>query len=199
MPGVGEAQFDSNEADVYESYNRRREREVRGVLEKIQPDLITLDANFLGRIGEAKKENFTEKAKPFYQMSRLDRLRTNGQAEEADEDEARSEDGSADGTAADDGQKRSQGALKREKAKHKMRGKGKSMKRFLKKKRKNVIDPATVRGSAAYHPLPSADLLATLQLAVKEKLAKEKAKREQAGKIQRGEVKVETGALSRFT
>lgn len=146
VPGAGEAQFDSNEADVFESYNRRREREVRGVLEKIQPDLITLDANFLGRIGEAKKENYSEKAKPFYQMSRLDRLRTNGQADEADEIEARSDDGSADEAAAgaDGPAKRGQGAIKREKEKHKMRGKGKSMKRFLKKKRKNVIDPTTV-------------------------------------------------------
>jgi hypothetical protein len=41
--------FDSNEADVYESHNRRREREVRGVLEKIRPELITMDTEFLAR------------------------------------------------------------------------------------------------------------------------------------------------------
>ena len=39
-------------------------------------------------------------------------------------------------------------APKEKKEKMKMRGKGKSLKRYLRKKRKNVIDPSTVSGLA---------------------------------------------------
>jgi len=182
VPGSGEAQFDSNEADVYESHNRRREREVRGVLEKIQPDLITLDADFLGRVADPKSQVHSDKAVPFYKMSRIERLRVTGQADENDDGAPASDEEMEDG--ADGAPKRSKGAirrekLKQEKEKHKMRGKSKSMKRYLRKKRKNVIDPAMV--------------------AVKDKLAREKVKQEHEAKIQRGEVTVETGALSRFT
>lgn len=36
VPGAGEPNFDSGEADMYESAKRRREREVRNVLEKVR-------------------------------------------------------------------------------------------------------------------------------------------------------------------
>lgn len=148
VPGAGEAQFDSNEADVFESHNRRREREVRGVLEKIQPDLITMDADFLGKMGEAKKEVYSEKEKAYYQMSRLERLAVDGKADEegagvmsSDDDEAA--DGGDDASGTGNEVRRSQGAKQREKKKQ--RGKGKSLNRYLRKKRKNVVDPAMVR------------------------------------------------------
>lgn len=44
----------------------------------------------------------------------------------------------------DDGSKEEKAKLREEKQKKKMRGKNKSMKRYLRKQRKNVIDPATV-------------------------------------------------------
>lgn len=206
VPGSGEAQFDSNEADVYESHNRRREREVRGVLEKIQPDLITLDADFLGRVGEVKKEVYSDAAVPFYKMPRIDRLRASGQADEGDDGIAPSDDEEMSGAEGAVGApKRSQGAIRRErvkqeKEKQKMRGKGKTMKRYMRKKRKNVIDPAMVSvcGRTGYCALLT-DIRAFTQVAIKEKLAKDAAHRDHERKVATGEIKVETGALSRFT
>lgn len=145
---------------MYESYGRRREREVRGVMEKIQPDLITMDTNaFLGRVGDGGAAhrpvhgpNIREV--PFYKKTRAERLEVLGKAHTEGAGVANDEDESADDSAsgADEAGKPSklgQGAKRREKIrqekeKHKMRGKSKSSKRFLRKKRKNVIDPTTV-------------------------------------------------------
>ena len=81
VPGSGEANFDSNEADVYETYTRRRERDVRNVLEKIRPELITMDTNLLGTVAEAKgPETFAEReARSFRQLGRMERLRKEGE------------------------------------------------------------------------------------------------------------------------
>lgn len=176
VPGAGEAQFDSNEADVFESYNRRREREVRGVLEKIQPDLITLDADFLGRLGEAPKAVYSDKETPYYQKPRLERLVVDGKQDEEGIGGLPSDEEENDDEAASGGVKRSQGSKQRER--QKQRGKGKSLNRYLRKKRKNVVDPALV--------------------AMKEKVARQKAQREHERKVATGEVQVEAGALARF-
>lgn len=37
MPGSGEPNFDSNEADPFENKKRRQEREVKGLLDKVSP------------------------------------------------------------------------------------------------------------------------------------------------------------------
>ncbi|KAJ9099239.1 hypothetical protein QFC21_004119 [Naganishia friedmannii] len=194
VPGSGIAQYDSGEADVYESYGRRREKEVRGVMEKIQPDLITMDTNaFLGRVGDGGAAhrpihgpNIREV--PFYKKTRAERLEVLGKADTdgagvADDAESADESAGSGVDEAGNPVKLGQGAKRREKIrqekeKHKMRGKSKSSKRFLRKKRKNVIDPTTV--------------------AVKEKLDRERAEQDKQRKVASGEIKVDTGALSRF-
>ncbi|EIW70250.1 U3 small nucleolar RNA-associated protein 7 [Tremella mesenterica] len=172
VPGAGEPNFDSAEADVFETYTRRREREVRGVLEKIRPELITLDTEFLGKVRDEKKGTFAEReARSFRQLSRRERLKLEGKADE-DEGQVEEDDEMED---EDDGEEGGgSGSEGKERKKKKMRGKGGSMKRYLAKKRKNVIDPSL--------------------LAMRAKVAAQK----QVEESKKRSASKETGALSRF-
>lgn len=86
--------------------------------------------------GSGKPKPPIETDVPFRKLSRLERLRAQGKADETEKVEEHEEDG-----IDTDGEKKPKGA---EKEKMKMRGKGKALKRYLKKKRKNVIEPSTV-------------------------------------------------------
>ncbi|KAG8883769.1 Small subunit (SSU) processome component [Tulasnella sp. 331] len=81
VPGAGEATFDSSEANPFESKHTRREREVRNLLDKIQPDLISLDPDFVGTIAPLEaSDEFGEKAEdvPYYKLPRQEKLRRAG-------------------------------------------------------------------------------------------------------------------------
>ncbi|KAG6896544.1 hypothetical protein C0992_007540 [Termitomyces sp. T32_za158] len=136
VPGAGEPNFDSSEADPFENKRARREKEVKALLDKIQPDLITLDPEFVGSLAPPSKLTTTVDGKPadipFARMTRLDRLKVSGKADETEEN---SED-----EVDEDGKKIS----REERERRRQRGKGKSLKRYLRKQRKNVIDPAAV-------------------------------------------------------
>ena len=56
VPGAGEANFDGFEANPYETKSQRRQGEVVKLLEKLQPDSITLDPADIGTIDQASKE-----------------------------------------------------------------------------------------------------------------------------------------------
>nr|POE54240.1 putative u3 small nucleolar rna-associated protein 7 [Quercus suber] len=56
VPGAGEPNFDALESNPYENTKQRQEAEVRSLLNKLQPEMIALDTNFVGKLDTASHE-----------------------------------------------------------------------------------------------------------------------------------------------
>lgn len=50
VPGAGEANFDSMEVNPFENNKQRQHTEVRSLLNKLKPEMIALDPNFVGNL-----------------------------------------------------------------------------------------------------------------------------------------------------
>lgn len=119
--------------------------------------MITLDPDFVGSLAPPSKltyantvsasdKNGKQKASvegvvSFRSLPRLERLRAQGKADETEIVQEQEEE-------EDDANPTGEKAKRVEKEKKKMRGKGKALKRYLKKKRKNIIEPSTVSSAS---------------------------------------------------
>ena len=56
VPGAGEATFDAFEANPFATTKQRQEAEVHGLLQKLQPESISLQVDTVGRVDSASKE-----------------------------------------------------------------------------------------------------------------------------------------------
>jgi len=63
VPGSGEANFDTYEANPFQTRKQRQDQTVRSLLEKLQPEMITLDRNAFGVMSGDNLEKAYEERK----------------------------------------------------------------------------------------------------------------------------------------
>ncbi|TPX33220.1 hypothetical protein SmJEL517_g03820 [Synchytrium microbalum] len=69
IPGSGEPNFDSLEANPYQNKKQRRETEVHSLLDKIQPEMIAMNPEFVGTLDRAPREVIAGERKVEYEAN----------------------------------------------------------------------------------------------------------------------------------
>ena len=122
-------------------------------------------------------------------------MRVSGKADETEEGDEDDAEGEGDGDG-EEGKKR-RTATKAEKEKRKMRGKNKSLKRYLRKQRKNVIDPRAVSRSARRRSEVGADSRAVCRSRCARNWKRRRRREERSGRLRA--VRRSRGSRRRWT
>jgi len=137
--------------------------------------MITLNPEFVGSMAPPTKLTTDINGKtdvPFARLPRQHRLKIQGRADETEEVSGEEDGGEGKVDKAKSDEKR------------RMRGKNKAMKRYLRKQRKNVIDPKAVRISSLCSLVPLSSL--SLKVALREKMQKEREQRKKVRDAAKG-------------